>query len=113
MCTRNLSNLTKQYHLLHDYYNLFILLNVAIFALFGWEMVLFAWAIPASLTLWATSLVLLLQHDKEGPSNTRCYQWFAFGETFHKNHHENPALVDHSLGKGIDWTYHISRVLSK
>jgi fatty-acid desaturase len=113
VCTKNLSRLTKQYHVLHNYYTLFILLNVAIFALFGWKVLLFAWAIPASLTLWATSLVLLLQHDRLGPSNTRCYQWFAFGETYHKNHHDNASLIDHSLGDGIDWTYQITRLLAK
>ena len=66
-----------------------------------------------SAALMAVAFVLLLQHDDKGPSNTRSYMWFGFGETWHKNHHDDPSLTDHSLGKGVDWTYEICRILSK
>jgi hypothetical protein len=81
--------------------------------LISWELFLFAWAIPASLTLWAVALVLLLQHDSLGPSNTKNYMWFSFGETWHKNHHDNPSLDIHSDSGERDITYEITRILSK
>lgn len=111
--TRNLSHLTKRYHLLHDYYWPFVFANALIMYLISWEVLLFCWLIPASLTTWAVSLVLLLQHDENGPNNSRSYMWFGWGETWHKNHHDNPGLKDHSMGKGIDWTWKICKILSK
>lgn len=112
--TRNLTTLAKKYHVLHSYYWPFVFgTGLMFYLLFGWKAFLFCWAIPGSLTLWAAALVLLLQHDKNGPSNTRSYMWFGWGETWHKNHHDNAALVDHSLGQGRDWTYEICRILSK
>jgi fatty-acid desaturase len=39
--------------------------------------------------------------------------WFGFGETWHKNHHEDGSLKDHSLGRGVDWTYQLTRLISK
>ena len=88
--------------------------TASLFYIFGgWKVLLFCWLLPASLTLWAVALVLLMQHDENGPNNSRAYMWFGFGETWHRNHHINPTLVDHSLGKGRDWTYEICRILSK
>jgi len=111
--SKNLTRLMTRYCTLHNYYWLVVATGAFLFYLISWELFLFAWCIPVSLTLWAVALVLLLQHDKKGPSNTRSYMWFGFGETWHKNHHDNPGLVDHSLGKGKDWTYEISKLLSK
>tara|TARA_R110000822_G_scaffold79502_2_gene190087 strand:- start:7218 stop:7943 length:726 start_codon:yes stop_codon:yes gene_type:complete len=111
--SRNLLKLGKQYHYLHQWYWLFVFANAGIMYLISWKLFLFAWAIPASLTLWAVSAVLLLQHDKKGASNTRSYMWFGWGETWHKNHHDDPGLLDHGQGKGIDLTYQISRILSR
>jgi hypothetical protein len=103
----------RQYHLIHDYYWLFVFANAVIMYLISWKLFLFAWAIPASLTLWAVALVLLLQHDDNGPSNTRNYMWFGWGETWHKNHHANPALDNHAEPGYKDWTYEITRILRK
>ena len=112
--TRNLLKLTARYKLLHDYYWLWVFGCAGLmYVLGGWNVLLFCWLLPASLTLWAVAFVLLLQHDNQGPSNTRSYMWFGFGETWHKNHHDDPSLVDHSLGQGQDWTYQICKILSK
>ena len=112
--TRNLLKLTARYKLLHDYYWLWVFGCASLmYILGGWNVLLFCWLLPASLTLWAVAFVLLLQHDDQGPSNTRSYMWFGFGETWHKNHHDDPSLVDHSLGQGRDWTYQLCKILSK
>ena len=111
--SKNLISLTRQYHLIHDYYWLFVFGNALVMYLVSWKLFLFAWAIPASITLWIVALVLLLQHDQHGPSNTRSYMWFGWGETWHANHHADPSLTDHSLGKGRDWTYELCKILSK
>ena len=111
--SKNLISLMKQYHWIHDYYWLFVFANAGIMYLISWKLFLFAWAIPASLTLWAVALVLLLQHDEKGPSNTRNYMWYSFGETWHKNHHANPALDNHAEPGYKDWTYEITRILRK
>lgn len=114
VCTRNLSRLTKQYHILHDYYTIFVLLNALIFLVLGWKVFLFYWALPASMTLWAVAFVLLLQHEDNQPSNTRRYQWFGWGETFHKNHHDHPQLKNHAMeSPDVDWTYHLCKLLAK
>ena len=111
--SKNLIGLMRQYHWVHEYYWLFVFGNAFIMYLISWELFLFAWAIPASLTLWAVALVLLLQHDSLGPSNTKNYMWFSFGETWHKNHHDNPSLDIHSDSGERDITYEITRILSK
>lgn len=111
--SKNLISLTRQYHWVHNYYWLFVFGNAALMYLVSWKLFLFAWAIPASITLWIVALVLLLQHDQHGPSNTRSYMWFGWGETWHANHHADPSLQDHSLGKGRDWTYELCKILSK
>jgi len=111
--SKNLISLMKRYHWVHDYYWLFVFANAGIMYLISWKLFLFAWAIPASLTLWAVAFVLLLQHDKKGPSNTRSYMWFGFGETWHGNHHANPQWDDHASDGGIDWTYQLTRLLRK
>lgn len=112
--TKNLTYLMREYTVLHDYYWLWVFGCAGLmYAIGGLNVFLFCWAIPASLTLWAVALVLLLQHDDHGPSNTRNYMWFGFGETWHKNHHDDPSLTDHSLGKGTDWTYQLCKILSK
>ena len=111
--SKNLIGLMKRYHLIHEFYWLFVFANAGIMYLISWKLFLFAWAIPASLTLWAVALVLLLQHDDKGPSNTRNYMWYSFGETWHKNHHDNPALDNHADESSIDWTYQITRILKK
>jgi fatty-acid desaturase len=106
--------LAKEYRWLHEYYWAFVFgTGLAFYLLGGLNLFLFCWAIPSSLTLWAAAFVLLLQHDEHGPSNTRNYMWFGWGETWHKNHHDDPSLVDHSLGQGQDWTYQICKILSK
>jgi stearoyl-CoA desaturase (delta-9 desaturase) len=111
---RSLMRLAKEYRWLHEYYWAFVFgTGVAFYLLGGLNLFLFCWAIPSSLTLWAAAFVLLLQHDKHGPSNTRNYMWFGWGETWHKNHHDDPSLVDHSLGQGRDWTYQLCKILSK
>lgn len=111
--SKNLISLMKQYHWIHEFYWYFVFANAVIMYLISWKLFLFAWAIPASLTLWAVALVLLLQHDDKGPSNTRNYMWFGWGETWHKNHHDNPGLEDHSDPGYKDWTYEITKVLRK
>jgi fatty-acid desaturase len=112
--TKNLTNLMREYHFIHDYYWPLVVINAVLFyVLGGWNVLLFCWLLPASLTLWAVALVLLLQHDDQGPSNTRSYMWFGFGETWHGNHHADASLSDHSLGQDRDWTYEICRILSK
>jgi stearoyl-CoA desaturase (delta-9 desaturase) len=112
--TKNLTNLMREYTRLHNYYWLWIFGCAGLmYILGGWNVLLFCWLLPASLTLWAVALVLLLQHDTMGPSNTRSYMWFGFGETWHGNHHADASLSDHSLGRGVDWTYEICRILSK
>jgi stearoyl-CoA desaturase (delta-9 desaturase) len=111
--TKNLTSLMREYHLLHDYYWPIVFVNAFVLYLISWKVLLFCWLIPASLTLWAVALVLLLQHDKNGPSNTRSYMWFSFGETWHGNHHEDASLIDHAKGNGVDWTYELCKILSK
>jgi stearoyl-CoA desaturase (delta-9 desaturase) len=112
--TKNLTNLMREYHFIHDYYWPLVAVNAVLFYIIGgWNALLFCWLLPSSLTLWAVAFVLLLQHDNMGPSNTRAYMWFGFGETWHGNHHADASLSDHSLGQGRDWTYEICRILSK
>ena len=111
--TRNLADLTKRYSILHAYYWPFVFANAFAMYLIDWKVLLFCWLIPASVSLWAVAFVLILQHDKDGPSNSRSYMWFGWGETWHKNHHIDPTLVDHSLNNGIDWTYQLCKLLSK
>lgn len=110
--SRSIADLTKRYGLVHQFYWPFVFANAAIFYLISWKALLFLWLIPASLTLWAVALVLLMQHDQDGPNNSRAYMWFGWGETWHKNHHLDQSLTDHSLGKGIDWTYQLSKLLA-
>lgn len=112
--SRQLVRLVKSYKLLHDYYWLWVFACAGLmYYIGGWKVLLFCWLLPASLCLWAVALVLLLQHDEHGPSNTRNYMWFSFGETWHKNHHHNPALDDHSDPGDIDWTYQMTKLLRK
>jgi len=112
--TRNLSKLLVKFSTMHDYYWAWVFATPAIMYLIGgFNFMLFAWCIPVSLTLWAVALVLLLQHDDVGASNTASYQWFGWGETFHKNHHDNPSLANHSgNSKKKDWTYLLGKWLS-
>ena len=112
--TRNIVKLTKQYKILHEYYWLWVFgMAIVMYLIGGWNVLLFCWLIPASLTLWAVAFVLLLQHDDKGPSNTRIYQWFGFAETWHKNHHDFPSLDNHADAGEKDWTYILSRLLAK
>ena len=112
--TRNLTTLAKRYYILHSYYWPIVFGNaLIIFLLFGWNALLFCWLIPVSLTLWAVAVVLLLQHDDQGANNSRLYMWFGWGETWHKNHHDDASLVNHApIGK-IDYTYQLTRLLAK
>lgn len=112
LLSKNLSNIMREYHLLHDYYWPIVFANALVMYLISWKVLLFCWLIPASLSLWAVALVLLLQHDQHGPSNTRSYMWFGWGETWHGNHHVDAGLKDHSLGQGRDWTYELCKILS-
>lgn len=111
--SHNLIRLGKQYKFVHHYYWPFVFANALVMYLISWELFLFAWLIPAGLTLWAVALVLLLQHDNIGASNTKNYKWFGWGETWHANHHANPNWDDHADSGGIDWTYQITRILKK
>jgi len=112
--TRQLVKLIKPYKLLHDYYWFWVFAGASLFYFIGgWQALLFCWLIPASVCLWVVAFVLLLQHDDEGPSNTRNYMWFSFGETWHKNHHADPKLENHADPGGIDWTYQMTRLLKK
>ena len=112
--TRNLLRLSKEYGWLHEYYWLFVFgTGLAFYLIGGLNLFLFGWAMPASLALWAVSLILLLQHDKEGPNNSTNHMWFGFGERWHKNHHNNLALENHSDPGCKDWTYEITKVLRK
>jgi sn-1 stearoyl-lipid 9-desaturase len=112
--TRNLTTLAARYGLLHCYYWLFVAGNAAlIYLIFGWNALLFCYLLPGSLTLWAAAFTLLLQHDAHGASNTRVYQWFTWGESWHKNHHDDATLSNHAPKGKIDWTYQICRILSK
>lgn len=114
MYSKHLAVLLRYWWILHNYYWLIVFANAAlIYLLFGWTALLFCWLIPASLTLWGVAIVLLMQHNANGPSNTRSYQWFGFGEAFHKNHHENPGLANHPDPGCIDWTYQLCKILSK
>lgn len=110
--SRNIAELTKKYGVLHQFYWPFVAINALVLYLISWEALLFLWLIPASLTLWAVALVLLMQHSHGEPNNSRAYMWFGFGETWHKNHHTNQSLSNHGLGQGIDWTYELSMLLS-
>lgn len=112
--TKNLTRLIREYSLLHDYYWIWVFgFAGLIYAVGSWNILLFCWLLPSSITLWIVAGVLLLQHDTNGPSNTRSYMLISFGETWHANHHADPKLIDHSQGKGIDWTYRICKILSK
>lgn len=112
--TRNLSILAKKYHTLHSYYWPIVFGNaLTIFLLFGWNALLFCWLLPVSLTLWAVAFVLLLQHDSNGANNSRLYMWFGWGETWHKNHHDDASLVNHAPVGKIDYTYQLTRLLAK
>lgn len=111
--TKNLTKLMQEYHFINDYYWLLVAGNAILFYLIGgWNVFLFCWALPASLTLWAVAVFLLLQHDQYGPSNTRSYMWFVWGETWHANHHADPSLEDCSLGQSRDWTYELSKLFA-
>jgi len=112
--TRNMCKLIVRFAWIHNWYWPLLLTQGLLMYLISWKVLLFCWLIPASLALWVVALVLLLQHDKDGASNTRCYQWFAFGEAYHKNHHEDPSLANHSSDpKLTDWTYVLGNLLSK
>ena len=112
--TRNLLDLTRRYSKIHLYYWPIVFGNaLLIFLLFGWNALLFCWLLPASLTLWAISFVLLLSHDRNGANNSRSYMWFGWGETWHKNHHDNPSLANQADKGQIDWSYQICKILSK
>ena len=111
--TRDMYKLVARFQWLHSYYWPLLIAQGFIMWLISWKVLLFCWLIPASLTLWAVALVLLLQHDKNQPSNTRCYQWFSFGEAYHKNHHVDPSLANHSLDpKLTDWTYVLCKLIA-
>jgi fatty-acid desaturase len=111
--SKQIVKLHKRFWWMHEYYTPIVIVTALGLYLIDPMIFLFCWAIPSSLTLWAAAFVLLLQHDKHGPSNTRNYMWFGWGETWHKNHHDDPSLIDHSLGQGQDWTYQICKILSK
>jgi hypothetical protein len=99
---------------LHHYYWLILLAQGFIMYLIDWKIMLFCWLIPGSVTLWVVAIVLVMQHDANGPSNTKSYQWFAFGEAWHRNHHINPALVNHAIDPTkTDWTYHLCKLVAK
>ncbi len=112
--SRTMCKLIVRFSWLHHYYWLLLLAQGFIMYLIDWKIMLFCWLIPASITLWVVAIVLVMQHDANGPSNTRSYQWFAFGEAWHRNHHINPALVNHAIDPTkIDWTYHLCRLVAK
>lgn len=113
--TRNIGMLNVRYGWLHNHYWLWVFGCASLmYMIGGWNVLLFCWLLPASLTLWAVSLVLILQHDKHGPSNTKSYMWFGWGETFHGNHHKYPTLKNHSMNSRCpDFTYLICKVLAR
>lgn len=111
--TRILADLTIRYKILHAIYWPFVFANAFVMFLLGWKVLLFCWLIPAGFNLWAVAFVLLMQHNNNHPNNSRAYMWFGWGETWHKNHHDNVKLANHADTGKIDWTYQFSRLLSK
>lgn len=111
--SRNLGTLMTKYSWLHNYYwGWVVAYALGILFVGGIKPFLFIWAIPVSATLWAVALVLLLQHDDKQASNTQSYQWFGWGEAFHKNHHDDPKLTNHAPVGKVDWTYQMTKWLS-
>lgn len=111
--TKTLKDAVIKYYWLQKYYWIIVGLNALVMYLISWKVFIFCWAIPASLTLWAVGFVLIMGHQDKKPSNTRSYQWFGWGEAWHKNHHDNPTLADHAPKGKIDWTYQVCKILSK
>lgn len=118
--TRRLVQL-KNHWWLHQYYWPLIFGTAFLMYLISYELFLFAWAIPACVTVWEIAYSTYFSHwdfkqkrakpTNHGPLNI----WFApQHEYLHEVHHTYPMLGDHATKQGeIDWTYQIARLFAK
>ena len=112
--SKRVVELAKRYKLLHKYYWGFVVLNIILFYLIGGiNAVIFCWALPACLTLWAVSLAIYLQHNGGSASNNRYYSWFGWGEGLHLNHHLSPMISNTAMHiHEFDYSHAIARLFA-
>jgi sn-1 stearoyl-lipid 9-desaturase len=71
----------------------------------GFGLVIFAWCLPASLALLATSLVNTFCHGPDGKvSDVKWISILTLGEGYHGYHHEQP----HSIGPSVPFVFDMS-----
>ena len=114
LTSRRIFELTRTYCKLHKNYWLIVAANAGIMLAIDWKVFLFCWWLPSTLTLWAVSLGIYMQHENGGASNTRSYSWFGWGEGLHKNHHIIPGTSNTALKPGeFDYTHWIASWFAK
>jgi stearoyl-CoA desaturase (delta-9 desaturase) len=86
---------------LHNYYLEIILVYCAFLALINPLLIIFMFAIPACLTLHATSVIIVIAHYhgyktfelvNDQARNSWIAHLLSFGEGWHNNHHAKPYL---------------------
>lgn len=108
---RRVIELYKKYSWAHDYYLLFLLVNIALFWLIDYKVFLFCWLIPASLFTWSLSTAVLLQHWNYKPHNHWIEKYVFWYEGLHANHHAAPSVANTAFEPDqIDWTYQFTRL---
>lgn len=112
--SRRILELTKRYGWLHKYYGIWIVANLTILALLGTKVFVFCWLLPASLSLWAVSISIYLQHWPNKPSNNSYYTLFGWGEGLHKNHHDMPGKSNTAVNSGeTDYMHLLAQLFAR
>lgn len=103
--------LSRKWGWLHRFYIPFLLVNATILYLISYEVFLFCWFIPASLSLWGISISILRQHWNLKANNCKTHRYEILYEGLHLNHHLYPQSPNCAVNPGeIDWTYQFSRL---
>jgi stearoyl-CoA desaturase (delta-9 desaturase) len=94
----------------HKYGSLILLASVTFLFFLGWEVLLYAYAMP---TAFSVLFLLFFQncgHKNNTPINNPMYEFFAplAGEWEHKTHHENPSSP--KFGK-FDWGWKVIKLI--
>lgn len=99
---------------LHKYYLLVIASFLALcFLIGGHQLMLTAWFIPATVTLWLGAFHNGRAHQNGEPVNMHyLFGFLFFGEHLHKDHHKSPKEVNYAKNPGeIDLGYQFIRMI--